>query len=232
MVPLKAPSSHFDSMDPSARWKPGTRLVQYEMWGEGIVTARPVTVLEDRSSHLALYSHPGARIASRGIKSRYSLGLSERIDLYIESLDPSVGDFEDRISSDTHVLTLTPPDSWHSVWLFWSAQWQFQTWYVNFQSPIRRLRGGIQFHDYVLDIVVAPDMSWSWKDLDEFEELIARRFFTGEQVASIRSEADRMVRRIERGGSPFCDGWENWRPDQRWSVPRLPNGWKRSLRYT
>ena len=87
-------------------------------------------------------------------------------------LDPSLGELRDVITSGNHVLTFTPPNSWHSVWLFWSPDWQFKTWYVNFQSPLRRLRRGVQIHDYALDIVVRPDMSWSWKDVDEFEELI------------------------------------------------------------
>ncbi len=216
-------------MDDFVYWKPGTQVVQDEMWGKGIGTARPVTVVEDLPGHIALYSHPSTPIASRGIESRYSLSLSERIGLYIERLDPSAGDFEDRVSSDGHVLTLTPPNSWHSVWLFWTAEWQFKTWYVNFQSPARRTPRGIHFHDYALDMVVRPDMSWSWKDTDEFEELIARRFFTAEQVSSIRAEADLMVRTIESGGSPFCDGWESWRPDGSWPTPRLPGDWAETV---
>ena len=209
----------------SVHWNTGEQIVQYEMWGRGIGTARPVTVVEELSDHIALYSHPGTLKVSRGIENRHSLSLSERIELYLQMLDPSVGEFRDEITSDNHVLTLTSPNSWHSVWLFWSSEWKFKTWYVNFQSPIRRVQHGIQLHDYALDIVVRPDMSWSWKDLDEFEELVARGFFTIEQESSIRAEADRMVRIIEVGDPPFCDGWENWRPNERWPVPRLPSDW-------
>ena len=206
-------------------WKPGAQIVQYEMWGRGIGAARPVTVVEDVSTHIALYSHPGTRIVTRAIENRYSLSMPERIELYIRMLDPSLREFRDVMTSEKHVLTLTPPNSWYSVWLFWSPDWQFENWYVNFQSPLRRLRGGVQIHDYALDIVVHPDMSWSWKDVDEFEELIERGFFAAKQVSAIRAEADRMVRRIESGARPFCDGWENWRPDQDWPVPSLPSDW-------
>ena len=206
-------------------WKPGAQIVQYEMWGRGIGAARPVTVVADVLSHIALYSHPGTPIVSRGNANFRSLGLTERIELDIRMLDPSVGKLRDVMSPDNHVLTLTPHGSWHSVLLFWSSEWQFKTWYVNFQSPIRRVRHGVQLHDYVLDLVVGPDMSWSWKDMDEFEHLIARGFFSVNQVSSIRAEADRMVRTIESVGPPFCDGWEDWRPDQSWPVPRLPNDW-------
>ena len=206
-------------------WKPGTQIAQYEMWGERIVLTRPVTVAEDSSSHLALYSHPMTPIVTRVIENRYSLDVSERIDIYMQMLDADVGEFREWTSPDNNVLTVTPPNSWHSVWLFWDSEWQFQNWYVNFQAPIRRLRRGIQIHDYALDITVRPDMTWSWKDVDEFEELIARGFFTSEQESSIRAAADRMVTTIESGGRPFSGGWEKWRPDRRWPVPTLPEDW-------
>ncbi len=208
-----------------AYWMPGTQIVQYEMWGERIVLARPVTVAEDSSTHLALYSHPMTPTATRVIENRYSLDVSERIDLYMQSLYSDVEEFRDRTSPNNHVLTLTPPNSWHSVWLFWDSEWQFQNWYVNFQAPIRRIGCGIQVHDYALDIFVRPDMTWSWKDMDEFEELIGRGFFTADQLSSIRAEADRLVTIIESEGSPFSDGWENWRPDQCWPIPVLPEDW-------
>ena len=212
-------------MTQSKYWKFGTQIVQYEMWGERIVLARPVTVAEDRSTHIALYSHPMTPTVSRVIENRYALNVSERIDIYMQMLDSGVGEFREQPSPNNHVLTLTPPNSWHSVWLFWDSEWQFKNWYVNFQAPIRRLRRGIQVRDYALDITVRPDMTWSWKDVDEFEELIARGFFTDEQPSSIRAEAERMVTTIESGGRPFSDGWEKWRPDQRWPVPTLPEDW-------
>ena len=206
-------------------WKPGTQIIQYEMWGRGIGAARPVTVVQDTPSHIALYSHPQTQIVTRGIENRGALSLSERIELYLRSRDPSVGKFRDAIPSDNHVLTVTPPNSWHSVWLFWSSDWKFKFWYVNFQSPLHRMQRGVAFHDFALDIVVQPDMSWGWKDVDEFEGLIAREFFTSKQESSIRVEADKMVATIESRGQPFCDGWENWCPDLGWLAPPLPEDW-------
>jgi len=196
------------------------------MWDEWIVLARPVTVVEDSETHIALYSHPMTPTASRVIEDRYSLDVSERIDIYMQMLGSNnTEEFRERTSPDNHVLTLTPPNSWHSVWLFWDSDWQFQNWYVNLQAPIRRIGRGIQVHDYALDIIVRPDMTWSWKDMDEFDELVARGFFTAEQESSIRAEADRMVATIERCGVPFSDGWEKWRADRRWPIPRLPEDW-------
>ena len=195
------------------------------MLGQGTGLARPVTVVDDGANHIVLYSHPGTPMATRGIDNYRSLGLSERIELRDRMLDPGVGEFREVKTPGNHVLTLTPHDAWHSVMLFWSLEWRFKIWYVNFQSPIRRVRQGVQLHDYALDVVVQPDMSWSWKDEDEFQVLVSRGFFGVDQVSSIRAEAARMVRTIESVGSPFCDGWEDWRPDPSWPVPLLPDDW-------
>ena len=212
-------------MDSLRRWQPGNQIVQYELWGDGIGTARPVTVVLDHAGQLVLYSHPETTISTRVLADRHALCVSDRIDVYMATLDPSVGVFEERVSSGDHVLTITPPDRWHSVWLFWTREWQLKTWYVNLQSPLRRPGRGVAFHDYALDLVVRPDLSWSWKDVDEFEELISRGFFTTDQVTAIRAEADRMIETIESVGPPFRDGWEVWRPDARWPKPVLPDDW-------
>lgn len=207
------------------KWRPGDQIVQYEMLGRGIGLARPVTVVDDSSSNIVLYSHPGTRIATRGVANYRCLGLSERVDIRYRMLDPEVGEFREVTTPDNHVLTLTPFESCHSVMLFWSPKWQFKSWYVNFQSQTRRVRNGVQLHDYALDLVVKPDMSWSWKDEDEFDVLISRGFFASEQVSSIRDEAARLVHIIESVGPPFCDSWEDWRPDPSWPIPQLPKDW-------
>ena len=207
-------------------WEPGTQILQQDLWGKRLVTSRPVTVVKDAPEYLALYTHPNAPYRSGVIKDRYSMPVSQRIDIYMEMLNPGVSQLEEQVAGDYHVLTLTPPDSWHSVWLFWTADWKFETWYVNLQAPIRRMSRHILVRDYALDIAVNPDMSWSWKDVDEFEELIDRGFFTESQISSIRAEADRMAQAIESKKSPFSDGWENWRPDANWPIPEIPEDWR------
>lgn len=206
-----------------ARWKPGAQILQQEMWGGRVGAIRPVTVVEDIPERLVLYSHPNTRIVSCGVENRRSMELSERIDLYMKMLEPGVAEYHEEVSPSQHVLTLTPAGSWHSIWLFWTADWRFRFWYVNFQSPVQRNADGIRTHDCALDMVVRPDLSWEWKDVDEFEELVSRGFFTDEQAVSVRADADRVVKVIESGGPPFCDGWEDWRPDSGWPVPHLPD---------
>jgi Protein of unknown function (DUF402) len=43
-------------------------------------------------------------------------------------------------------------------------------WYVNLQEPFRRTARGIDTMDSVLDIVVARDGAWRWKDAEELDD--------------------------------------------------------------
>ena len=204
---------------------PASRFSNRILWGGHLVSSHPVTVVSDTASYLALYSHPSAPLRSGATRNRSAIPLSERIDRWMEMADNGVGPLEERVSSETHVLTLTPENSWHSVWLFWNLEWQTKAWHVNFQAPIERTTRGILVQDHQLDIVVKPDLSWSWKDEDEFEELIARGFYSDWQISSIRAEAERMARVIEDHGPPSAE-WEDWRPDADWQVPKIPEDWR------
>ena len=211
----------------SRRWQPGEQILQQELWWGSLLLARPVTVVEDRQDLLALYTHRGApyRTASAfraSHENRYTLSVEERVTIMMGDLQP----FEERVSRTYHVLTLTPPDSWHSVRLFWSADWELHFWYVNLQSPIQFTDHGILGQDYILDILVSPDFSWVLKDEDEFSERHRRGFLDDEVNVLIPAESDRMIEAIERRDSPFCDGWEHWRPHQEWPIPDIPSNWE------
>lgn len=88
------------------------------------------------------------------------------------------------------------------MWLFWEADtWRFDGWYVNLQSPFVRTSLGFDATDDILDIEIEIDRSWAWKDEDELEEAVLAR-------------------------EPYTKPWVDWRPDERWSIPALPNGWQ------
>ena len=203
-------------------WEPGAQILQQDLWGNELVTTRPVTVVEDSAHRLVLYTHPKAPYRSNATHNRHSMPVAQRIDLWQKLVKTPL---EARVAGAYHVLTITPPSSWHSVWLFWDLTWRVCCWFVNLQSPIRRTSRGIIVEDHALDIRVGPDLSWSWKDRDEYDELVRRGWFTGEEQASILSEAEWMASLVSKKGPPFTDGWEGWRPDPAWPVPVLADGW-------
>ncbi len=210
-------------METQTPWETGQQVLQQDLWLGNLLTSRLVTVVEDSPNLLALYTHPKSPYRSATILNREAMPLLERVAIMMSGELPPL---EERVSGDRHVLTLTTPNAAHSVWLFWTREWQFQFWYVNLQAPIKRIPRGILVQDQVLDIVVNPDLTWRWKDEDEFRALRQHGFFTGEQAELIRDQGESMVVEIERNSPPFCDGWETWRADTNWPVPQIPAGWE------
>jgi len=102
---------------------------------------------------------------------------------------------------------------------FWNdATGEFLGHYVNLQAPLRRTPLGYDSGDHVLDIVVAPDGAWRWKDEDEFAEAIQLEHFTPSEAAEVRAEGERVIAGLP---SLLPTGWETWRPDPAWPVSAL-----------
>jgi predicted RNA-binding protein associated with RNAse of E/G family len=198
-------------------------IVQEEYWRRQLVTVRPVTVVEDSEALLALFSHAGAPLLTGAMRTRERIPLEERVRVYLSDDQPVLRDGAGR----ANVLTLTPPEASHSVWLFWDRDWNLTTWYVNLQPPVRRTPQGIAIGDYLLDLVVTPDLRWSWKDEDEFEAVCSAGIFADDERGRIREEGLRMAERIESRQWPFSSEWPRWRPDPSWPTPSLPNNWRR-----
>jgi hypothetical protein len=104
----------------------------------------------------------------------------------------------------------------HSLWLMWQTG-EFVQWYVNFERGHVRTPVTVDTVDEKLDLVVAPDGTWRWKDEDELAEA-GRRGYLDE--AAVRAEAERVL-----GDPPWPTGWEDWRADPSWPAPELPEGW-------
>ena len=108
--------------DPPMSWAPGTSIVYQEVWGEQLLVARPVTVVEDHDGLLALYTHPRVRYRSAAMGTeRYQKTLEERIAVMISD-DCRV--YEERVGADSHVLVLAPEGQWNALSLFWRADWE------------------------------------------------------------------------------------------------------------
>ncbi len=100
-----------------------------------------------------------------------------------------------------------PRDGAYSVWLFFAPGGEFRSWYVNLEEPGTRwddgVAAGIDTIDYDLDIVVAPDRSWHWKDEDEFAYHLAYPdAYWVDDPAAVWAEGKRVVTLIEAGAVP------------------------------
>ncbi len=130
-------------------------------------------------------------------------------------------------------LMFHPRDGAYSVWFFFAPDGQFGSWYVNLEDPAVRWddgeAAGIDTIDHDLDIVVAPDRSWRWKDVDEFEYHLAHpEVYWVDDPEPVWTEGKRIVGLIEAGVFPFDGTHTDFSPDPQWTVPtELPAGWDR-----
>jgi hypothetical protein len=125
------------------------------------------------------------------------------------------------------ILRLMFPGRWHSIWLRWQPDRErsFTGYYVNFEEPFRRTIIGFDTTDHTLDILVAPDLGWSWKDMDDFDARVRGGIYAEAFAAEVRAEADRVIAAIEARAPPFSGEWIDWTPDPAWTIPVLPPTW-------
>jgi hypothetical protein len=142
----------------------------------------------------------------------------------------AVASLADDTWTRNHTLMIHEPHRLGAVWLLWSdADWSFQSYYVNLQAPLERSEAGFDTEDYLLDIVVTPDLSWRWKDEDEFAIAIEHELISPVLLHAVRAEGRRFIGEVEARQWPFGHGLEGWRPEPEWDVPELPANWSHGL---
>lgn len=203
-------------------WAPGQTIVHQEVWRGRVWAARPLTVVEDADDRLLLWMPQGTRrkvpVTPPGRTDPDSLK-----DRTIENLARGDWVYGDHVW-DVSCLWLVRPGDWHAVWVSW-LEGAHYGWYINLQRPYRRTALGIEAMDLMLDVVAEPDLTWRWKDAEEFDELVDRGIFDVDTGHRVRGEAEAVIRRIEAREEPFSEPWPDWRPDPGWSPPVLPDGW-------
>jgi predicted RNA-binding protein associated with RNAse of E/G family len=79
--------------------------------------------------------------------------------------------------------------------------------------------------DMMLDVVVEPDLTWRWKDEDEFADLLDRGLVDAATGDRVRREGEAVIGRVEDRAAPFSEPWPGWRPDPAWCRPELRADW-------
>ncbi len=186
----------------------------------------PVRVVEHDGSRTILYLAAGSPIKihadAEGNPLPRSMPLMER--------EQKVASLRDSQWTRTHVLMIHQPHRLGAVWLFWSeVDWSFRNYYVNLQAPLEPSVPGFDTEDFLLDIVVAPDLSFRWKDEDEFAIAIEHELISPVLLHAVRAEGRRFIDEAQSRQWPFAQGLETWRPEPDWGVPELPPNWAEGL---
>lgn len=210
----------------SGRWKSGDHvLLRYFRQGK-VSFAYPTTVVADDERGTMLFLREGAPIKRRVHPDGRPI---PRDMMYAERnvIPHAVGDGQWR---ENHALIIFREGCAHDIRLFWRASdWQFRGYYVNPVDPMRRTPIGFDTADHILDLVVHPDLTWEWKDEDDFADACAHGRFTPEEAKAVRAEAARLIPDIEAGNWPFDGSLIDWRPDPDWTTPEIPGTWNEAF---
>ena len=209
------------------RFTPGQVILHRNTRRDRIAFARPVRVVSDGDPGLLLWM-------ARGTPAMYEVapdGGGARGRPFAEWVGL---DYEMRPGQwqGPGILMFFPPDADHSVWWFFDDAGVFQNWYVNLEEHAVRWDdgevAGVDVVDQDLDVVVAPDRTWQWKDEDEFTERLALpEHYWVADADTVRAEGRRVIKLIEAGDFPFDGTWTDFVPDPAWNLPEVPSGWDR-----
>jgi hypothetical protein len=206
-------------------WTRGDQILLRFRWGDALAWVEPVTVVEDSPACIALYLAMDTPIKRPVGKDGLPI---PRFQSY-ESQDRVPWRLGDARWVEHSVLWLARPGAAHAIGLFWQgAERAFIGWYGNLQAPLVRTPIGFDSIDHVLDVQIAPDRAWNWKDEDEFALVQRRGYISPEQAMAIRAEGERVIAAAEQNSWPFDAGWERWQPDPSWPIPTIPDGWDKT----
>ena len=125
-------------------------------------------------------------------------------------------------------LMIQRPGDDHAVWHFWTGEERtFACWYINLQTAFVRTAIGLDTMDLELDLVVLPDGSWVFKDLDVLPERVAEGRLTQTVVDHVLRLGDRLGADLDAGRWWWDTSWAEWRPDPADAVPALAVDWAR-----
>jgi len=178
------------------------------------------TVLVDQEDLSVVATTPGSDIrrrAGRGSGPRGRLVLGADWDgTHIEAT----------WTGSTVVRVHRTNEPW-SVWRWHDGIDWLARWYVNLETPWRRVPVGFDTQDWTLDVTVdASDGGWSvaYKDLDELAYLTSVGECPPQQADRIRRVGERAAAMATARAWPFDADWSAWAP--RDTTPaRLPDGW-------
>ena len=204
-------------------WKSGDVIAWRGIYNQQIEHALPVIVVNDSPEELVLVILPGA---DGFVREGYSEGKQNgkrRWDFMDKPWKL------DRHIWHTHrVLILLEPQKYYDIEYFWDNESdEFRCFYVNLQLPFQRNPCGIDALDLELDLVVHPDFSHEWKDLDDYQKGIDSGIILNEWAQEIEGAKIKVLERLEKRKYPFDNSWLDWHPDPDWPPPKLPADWDR-----
>ena len=202
-------------------WNPGDVISWRGIYRERIWHVQPTVLVEDSSEQVVLTLLPGTECIA---EETYPKGKKDgHRRWHFINHDWQLATYTWRTN---RLLLIFEPETYYSIILFWNdVSHDFLCYYVNFQLPFTRNPMAVDTLDLELDLIIHPDFSYEWKDVDDYQQAIVHGFILPEWSREIEAATDKVMERLEKRDYPFDGSWLDWVPDPAWQPPRLPEDW-------
>lgn len=202
-------------------WKEGDTVVWRGIYRNRVWHATPTTVVRDTLQELVLVLSPGTDCMAEEDYATAKRNGKRRWDFKQQDWK-----LEHFTWHTNRLLFLLEPENFYSPVFFWNhATNEFLFYYINFQLPLERRDCAINTLDLDLDIVIHPDFSYEWKDINDYEKGIETGVILPEWVDEIEASKAEIFNKLKKRHYPFDGSWLDWMPDPKWSLPTLPENW-------
>jgi protein associated with RNAse G/E len=206
-------------------WQDGKDIALRCIFNQRVCYAQSVTVIQDTEQETALLLLPGAQCAATEGYFTWRSGdnsLGSRWDEMLKG-DWKLREFPWKTN---RFLLLFWPEKFYSIYLIWNQQSdELVCYYVNFQIPYQRSITGFDFFDLELDIVINPNFTWRWKDMEDYQDGIHAGCIRPEWVHGVELAQNEVFAMLEKRAYPFNGAWLDWKPSAVHAPARLPQGW-------
>lgn len=202
-------------------WKPGEQLVWRGIFRDRVWHAQTVLAVKDTPEEIVVALLPGTECMAPEGYSRGKNSFERRWNFKEKDWK-----LENYFWHTHRLLALVEPQKYYSIMYFWREESnEFLCYYINFQLPLRRTDDGIDTLDLDLDLIIHPDFSYEWKDIDDYQSAIEHGVIFSEWIHGIEEAKQELFEKLEQRHYPFDGSWLDWKPDPTWSPPTLPENW-------
>lgn len=202
-------------------WNPGDVVAWRGIFDRRVWHVQPTVAVKDSPEEILLTLLPGTECIAEETYPQGKKSGNRRWDFKDTNWN-----LEKYTWRTNRLLILLEPDKYYSVMHFWNhTSNEFLCYYIDFQLPFKRSHCGIDTLDLDLDLIVKPDLSFEWKDEDDYQQAIKHGVIFPEWVEGIDAAQKEVFAKLERSQYPFDGFWLNWKPDPNWEPPKLPENW-------
>jgi predicted RNA-binding protein associated with RNAse of E/G family len=204
------------------RFEPGTEIVIRDVIFGRPYAVWPQRVIADSGSELVALLRPGTVGVGPAL---WIQSLRNDDPAAREAFLPALATGECEVGEwtwrRTTWLSFLTAGRYFAISPVWVGE-RFDCWYVNFQAPYERTAVGVDTSDLHIDLHVDPDLSYRWKDEDEYAHARRLGLVTDACHQKVEEAREQVVAMVQQERGVFAASWDGWAPYHAWLLPELP----------